>query len=61
MANEFRALNLIPEYFGDKRDYWWNLGFLELMSKGSRTIARKTFSALNAASAISIATVVINC
>src|SRR5215813_1520039 len=34
MANEFRTLNShSAEYFGDTRDYWWNLDFLELMSK----------------------------
>src|SRR5215510_6888703 len=34
MANEFRALDShSAEYFGDTRDYWWNLDFLELMAK----------------------------
>ena len=34
MANEFRTLNShSAEYFGDTRDYWWNLDFLELMGK----------------------------
>jgi hypothetical protein len=29
MANEFRTLNShSAEYFGDTRDYWWNLDFL---------------------------------
>src|SRR5215475_12834227 len=34
MANEFRTLDShSAEYFGDTRDHWWNLDFLELMSK----------------------------
>jgi ubiquinone/menaquinone biosynthesis C-methylase UbiE len=34
MANEFRTLDShSAEYFGDTRDYWWNLDFLELMAK----------------------------
>lgn len=34
MANEFRGLNShSAECFGDTRDYWWNLDFLELMAK----------------------------
>jgi ubiquinone/menaquinone biosynthesis C-methylase UbiE len=34
MANQFRALNShSAEYFGDTRDYWWNLDFLELIGK----------------------------
>src|SRR5215471_6391526 len=34
MANEFRTLNShSAEYFGDTRDYWWNIDFLELMGK----------------------------
>jgi trans-aconitate methyltransferase len=34
MANEFRTLNShSAEYFGDTRNFWWNLDFLELMSK----------------------------
>src|SRR6516164_8708885 len=34
MANEFRTLNShSAEYFGDTRDYWWNLDFLELIGK----------------------------
>jgi SAM-dependent methyltransferase len=34
MANEFRTLaSHSAEYFGDTRDYWWNLDFLELMGK----------------------------
>jgi SAM-dependent methyltransferase len=34
MANEFRTLNShSAEYFGDTRNYWWNLDFLELMGK----------------------------
>ena len=34
MANEFRTLSShSAEYFGDTRDYWWNLDFLELMAK----------------------------
>jgi ubiquinone/menaquinone biosynthesis C-methylase UbiE len=34
MANEFRTLNChSAEHFGDTRDYWWNLDFLELMGK----------------------------
>jgi ubiquinone/menaquinone biosynthesis C-methylase UbiE len=34
MANEFRTLNShSAEHFGDTRDYWWNLDFLELMGK----------------------------
>jgi SAM-dependent methyltransferase len=34
MANEFRTLDShSAEYFGDTRDYWWNLDFLELMGK----------------------------
>jgi SAM-dependent methyltransferase len=35
MANEFRTLEShSAEYFGETRDYWWNLDFLRLM--GSR-------------------------
>src|SRR3954447_23803444 len=34
MANEFRTLDShSAEYFGDTRDYWWNLDFLDLMGK----------------------------
>ncbi len=34
MANEFRTLNShSAEYFGDTRDYWWNLDFLDLIGK----------------------------
>lgn len=34
MANEFHALDShSAEYFGDSRDYWWNVDFLELMDK----------------------------
>ena len=34
MANEFRTLNShSAEYFGDTRDYWWNVDFLELIGK----------------------------
>lgn len=34
MANEFRTLNShSAEYFGDTRDYWWNLDFLALIGK----------------------------
>jgi ubiquinone/menaquinone biosynthesis C-methylase UbiE len=34
MANEFRTLNShSAEYFGDTRDHWWNLDFLELIGK----------------------------
>jgi ubiquinone/menaquinone biosynthesis C-methylase UbiE len=34
MANEFRTLNShSAEYFGDTRDYWWNLDFLELIGR----------------------------
>src|SRR5215467_8217860 len=34
MANEFRTLDShSAEYFGDTRDYWWNLDFLELIAK----------------------------
>jgi ubiquinone/menaquinone biosynthesis C-methylase UbiE len=34
MANEFRTLNShSAEYFGDTRDYWWNLDFLGLIGK----------------------------
>src|ERR1700736_5073635 len=34
MANEFRTLDShSAEDFGDTRDYWWNLDFLELMGK----------------------------
>jgi ubiquinone/menaquinone biosynthesis C-methylase UbiE len=34
MANEFRTLEShSAEYFGDTRDYWWNLDFLELIGK----------------------------
>src|SRR6516225_8245609 len=34
MANEFRTLDShSAEYFGDTRDYWWNLDFLELIGK----------------------------
>jgi ubiquinone/menaquinone biosynthesis C-methylase UbiE len=34
MANEFRTLSShSADYFGDTRDYWWNLDFLELMAK----------------------------
>lgn len=34
MANEFRTLDShSAEYFGDTRDYWWNLDFLDLMGR----------------------------
>src|SRR5215475_5753342 len=34
MANEFRTLDShSAEHFGDTRDYWWNLDFLELMGR----------------------------
>ncbi|HEY6255885.1 MAG TPA: methyltransferase domain-containing protein [Xanthobacteraceae bacterium] len=34
MANEFRTLSShSAEYFGDTRDHWWNLDFLELIGK----------------------------
>jgi len=34
MANEFRTLEQhSAEYFGDTRDHWWNLDFLQLMAK----------------------------
>src|SRR5215472_8490129 len=34
MANEFRALKShSAEHFGDTRDYWWNLDFLQLIGK----------------------------
>jgi ubiquinone/menaquinone biosynthesis C-methylase UbiE len=34
MANEFRTLEShSAEYFGETRDYWWNLDFLELIGK----------------------------
>jgi ubiquinone/menaquinone biosynthesis C-methylase UbiE len=34
MANEFRTLDShSAEHFGDTRDYWWNLDFLELIGK----------------------------
>ena len=34
MANEFRSLSShSAENFGDTRDYWWNLDFLELMAR----------------------------
>src|SRR5215831_15248671 len=34
MANEFRTLNShSAEYFGDTRDYWWNIDFLDLVGK----------------------------
>jgi SAM-dependent methyltransferase len=34
MANEFQGLDShSAEYFGDTRDFWWNLDFLELMGK----------------------------
>ena len=34
MANEFRTLDShSAEYFGDTRDHWWNLDFLELLGK----------------------------
>lgn len=34
MANEFRSLEShSAEYFGDTRDYWWNLDFLRLMGE----------------------------
>jgi SAM-dependent methyltransferase len=34
MANEFRTLEShSAEYFGDTRDHWWNLDFLELMAR----------------------------
>jgi SAM-dependent methyltransferase len=34
MANEFRTLEShSAEYFGETRDYWWNLDFLELMGR----------------------------
>ena len=34
MVNEFRTLDShSAEYFGDTRDYWWNLDFLELIGK----------------------------
>src|SRR5262249_7432347 len=34
MTNEFRTLDShSAEYFGETRDYWWNLDFLELMGR----------------------------
>ena len=34
MANEFRTLEShSAEYFGETRDHWWNLDFLELMAR----------------------------
>jgi len=34
MANEFRALKThSAEYFGDTRDYWWNLDYLQLIGE----------------------------
>jgi SAM-dependent methyltransferase len=34
VANEFRTLDShSAEYFGETRDYWWNLDFLELMGR----------------------------
>src|SRR5262249_74810 len=34
MANEFRTLDShSAEYFGETRDFWWNLDFLELMGR----------------------------
>ena len=34
MPNEYRTLSShSAEYFGDTRDYWWNLDFLTLMGK----------------------------
>jgi SAM-dependent methyltransferase len=34
MANKFRTLDShSAEYFGDTRDYWWNLDFLELIGR----------------------------
>jgi SAM-dependent methyltransferase len=34
MANEFRTLDShSAEYFGDTRDHWWNLDFLELIGR----------------------------
>ena len=34
MANEFRALKShSAEHFGDTRDYWWNLDFLQLIGE----------------------------
>jgi ubiquinone/menaquinone biosynthesis C-methylase UbiE len=34
LANEFRTLDShSAEYFGDTRDYWWNLDFLGLMGR----------------------------
>jgi SAM-dependent methyltransferase len=34
MANEFRTLEShSAEYFGETRDHWWNLDFLELMGR----------------------------
>src|SRR6266568_7607996 len=34
MANEFRTLDShSAEHFGDTRNYWWNLDFLELIGK----------------------------
>jgi len=34
MVNEFRTLNShSAEHFGDTRNYWWNLDFLELIGK----------------------------
>jgi ubiquinone/menaquinone biosynthesis C-methylase UbiE len=34
MANEFGAMKShSAEYFGDTRDYWWNLDFLQLIGK----------------------------
>src|SRR4051812_11633901 len=34
MANEFRTMNShSAEYFGETRDHWWNLDFLELIGK----------------------------
>jgi SAM-dependent methyltransferase len=37
MANEFRGLEAhSAEYFGETRDYWWNLDFLELIGRRFR-------------------------
>src|SRR5688572_24249644 len=34
MGNEFKGQEEhSAEYFGDTRDYWWNLDFLQLMAK----------------------------
>ena len=55
MANEFRTLNShSAEYFGDTRNYWWNLDFLELWVKGFCSTPCKMFSMLEAESAIGV-------